>query len=89
MAVQGRTAADVMTSPVVSCNPEHQLPGNSPMMAHKIKRLPVVDADGRLIGWSGARVCSPRLATMLPRHCPLKATHRRICKPGVPGSQPE
>jgi CBS domain-containing protein len=54
VAAEGRTAADVMTSPVVT------LPTNAPiadavrlMMAHRIKRIPVVDADGRLVGMVG------------------------------------
>jgi CBS domain-containing protein len=43
-----------MTSPVVT------LPTNAPiadavrlMMAHKIKRIPIIDADGRLVGMVG------------------------------------
>jgi len=54
VAAEGRTAADVMTSPVVT------LPTNAPiadavrlMMAHKIKRIPIIDADGRLVGMVG------------------------------------
>lgn len=54
VAAEGRTAADVMTSPVVT------LPTDAPiadavrlMMAHRIKRIPVVDADGRLVGMVG------------------------------------
>lgn len=54
VAAEGRSAADVMTSPVVT------LPTDAPiadairlMMAHKIKRIPIVDADGRLVGMVG------------------------------------
>lgn len=54
VVAQGRTAADVMTSPVVT------LPSDAPiheairlMIAQQIKRIPVVDADGRLIGLVG------------------------------------
>ena len=54
VAAEGRTAADVMTSPVVT------LPTDAPiadavrlMMAHKIKRIPIIDADGRLVGMVG------------------------------------
>jgi CBS domain-containing protein len=54
VAAEGRTAADVMTSPVVT------LPTNAPiadavrlMMAHKIKRIPIIDTDGRLVGMVG------------------------------------
>jgi CBS domain-containing protein len=54
MAVQGRTAADIMTSPVVTVTPSTPVAeAIRLMMAHKIKRLPVVDADGRLIGLVG------------------------------------
>ncbi|PMP79086.1 MAG: hypothetical protein C0183_15060, partial [Roseiflexus castenholzii] len=51
---EGRTAADVMTSPVVT------LPADAPiteavrlMMTHKIKRIPVVDANKRFVGMVG------------------------------------
>jgi|OM-RGC.v1.002753856 CBS-domain-containing membrane protein len=54
VAAEGRTAADVMTSPVVT------LPADAPiteavrlMMTHKIKRIPVVDADKRFVGMVG------------------------------------
>jgi CBS domain-containing protein len=54
VAAEGRTAADVMTSPVVT------LPTAAPiadavrlMMAHKIKRIPIIDTDGRLVGMVG------------------------------------
>lgn len=54
VATEGRTAADVMTSPAIT------LPTDAPitqairlMMAHKIKRIPIVDADGRLVGLVG------------------------------------
>jgi len=47
----GRTAADVMTSPVITISPEATLTGVAAAM-HKrdLKRLPVVDQDGRLVG---------------------------------------
>jgi CBS-domain-containing membrane protein/PII-like signaling protein len=54
VAANGRTATDIMTSPVFT------LPTDAPiseairlMMAHQIKRLPVVDQDGRLRGIVG------------------------------------
>ncbi len=54
VAARGRTAADVMTSPVVTATPEMPIPeAIRLMMAHKIKRLPVVDASGRLVGLVG------------------------------------
>jgi CBS domain-containing protein len=54
VAARGRTAADVMTSPVVTVTPETPIPeAIRLMMAHKIKRLPVVDSSGRLVGLVG------------------------------------
>ncbi len=54
VAARGRTAADVMTSPVVTVTPETPIPeAIRLMMAHKIKRLSVVDAGGRLVGLVG------------------------------------
>jgi CBS-domain-containing membrane protein len=54
VAAKGRVAADIMTSPVVTVTPE--TPTSEAiqlMMAHKIKRLPVVDASGQLVGMIG------------------------------------
>lgn len=46
----GRTAADLMTSPVVTIDSDATIPEAARLLArHRIKRLPVVD-DGRLIG---------------------------------------
>jgi len=54
VTARGRTAADVMTSPVVTVTPETPITeAIGLMMAHKIKRLPVVDAGGRLVGLVG------------------------------------
>ena len=54
VTARGRTAADVMTSPVVTVTPETSIPeAIRLMMAHKIKRLPVVDASGQLVGLVG------------------------------------
>jgi CBS-domain-containing membrane protein/PII-like signaling protein len=54
VAARGRTAADVMTSPVVTVTPETSIPeAIRLMMAHKIKRLPVVDANSHLVGLVG------------------------------------
>jgi CBS domain-containing protein/PII-like signaling protein len=51
---RGRTAADIMTSPVVTVTPETPIAeAIRLMMAHQIKRLPVVDASGRLLGLVG------------------------------------
>ncbi|MFE5332810.1 CBS domain-containing protein [Embleya sp. NPDC056575] len=48
---EGHTAHELMTTPVVSVEPAAgTLRGARLMDRHHIKRLPVVDADGRLIG---------------------------------------
>jgi CBS domain-containing protein len=54
VAARGRTAADVMTSPVITVTPDTPIAEAIRLMiAHRIKRLPVVDADGRLVGLVG------------------------------------
>jgi CBS domain-containing protein len=54
VAARGRTAADVMCSPVVTVTPDTPIvEAIRLMMSHRIKRLPVIDADGRLIGLVG------------------------------------
>jgi CBS domain-containing protein/PII-like signaling protein len=54
VAARGRTAADAMTSPVVTVTPDTPIAeAIRLMMTHKIKRLPVVDAAGRLVGLVG------------------------------------
>jgi CBS domain-containing protein len=54
VAPRGRTAADVMTNPVVTVTLETTITeAIGLMIAHKIERLPVVDADGRLVGLVG------------------------------------
>jgi CBS domain-containing protein len=54
LATAGRTAADIMTSPVVTVAPDTQLAEAIRLMiAHRIKRLPVVAADGKLVGIVG------------------------------------
>jgi len=54
VAARGRTAADVMTSPVVTVALDTPIGEVIQLMiAHRVKRLPVVDADGRLAGLIG------------------------------------
>jgi CBS domain-containing protein len=49
-----RTAAEVMTSPVITVTADTSLlEALRLLLAHRIKRLPVVDAEGRLIGLVG------------------------------------
>jgi CBS domain-containing protein len=49
-----RTAAEVMTGQVVTVTPETSLPeALRLLLEHKIKRLPVVDVNGRLVGLVG------------------------------------
>lgn len=52
--LERRTAAEVMTSPVVTVRPETSLlEALSLLLEHHIKRLPVVDAEGRPVGLVG------------------------------------
>jgi CBS domain-containing protein len=45
------TAGELMTSPAITIHPDATIPGAARTMnAHHIRRLPVVDEDGRLIG---------------------------------------
>lgn len=63
VATQGRTAADVMSSPVFTVTPA--TPTTEAvrlMMAYKIKRLPVVDQEGRLLGMIGRAAVLSALA---------------------------
>lgn len=54
VAVKGRSAAEVMTSPVITVTPETPTAeAINVMMTHKIKRLPVVDEAGHLVGLIG------------------------------------
>jgi CBS domain-containing protein len=51
---KGRTAADIMTSPLVTVAPETPLTDVIRLMiAHRIKRIPVVDMLGRSLGMVG------------------------------------
>jgi CBS domain-containing protein len=46
-----RTASDLMTSPAIAIGPEARLPDAARLMYRKgVKRLPVVDGEGRLVG---------------------------------------
>ncbi len=50
----GQTAAELMTAPALTVRPETPLADALQLMlAHQIKRLPVVDAEGRLLGLLG------------------------------------
>ena len=45
------TAEELMTSPAVTIHPDAPIPSAARLMtAHRIRRLPVVDPDGKLIG---------------------------------------
>jgi CBS-domain-containing membrane protein len=51
---RGTTAGDLMTSPAVTITPDDTLERAARLMyACKVKRLPVVDADGHLVGIVG------------------------------------
>ncbi|MFV9505846.1 MAG: DUF190 domain-containing protein [Oscillochloridaceae bacterium umkhey_bin13] len=54
LAAKGRTAAEVMTSPVITVTPSMPIAeATALMMSQRVKWLPVVDADERLIGMIG------------------------------------
>ncbi len=63
VAAQGRTAADVMSSPVFTVTPATPISeAIRLMMTYKIKRLPVVDSEGRLVGMIGRAAVLSALA---------------------------
>ena len=68
MTARGRTAADVMTIPVITVALD-TLIGQviQLMIAHKVKRLPVVDAEGRLAGMIGRAAVLAALSTRGPK----------------------
>jgi CBS domain-containing protein len=48
---RGTTAGDLMTSPPVTITPEDTIPHAARLMySHRVKRLPVVDVKGHLVG---------------------------------------
>ncbi|RMD80647.1 MAG: CBS domain-containing protein [Chloroflexi bacterium] len=54
LALQNQTAANVMTSPVITVTPDTPITAAiEQMITHRIKRLPVVDDQGRLVGMVG------------------------------------
>jgi len=54
LALKDHTAADVMTSPALTVNPETPITvAIELMIERRIKRLPVVDAQGKLVGMVG------------------------------------
>ncbi|MCW5860734.1 MAG: CBS domain-containing protein, partial [Caldilineales bacterium] len=54
VALARRTAAEVMTRDPITVRPDTPLlEALQLLLAHKIKRLPVVDGDGRLVGLVG------------------------------------
>lgn len=53
---------DVLTAPVLSCRPEDNLGDAMDLMAaHHIRRMPVRDAAGRVVGWITLADLSRRL----------------------------
>jgi CBS-domain-containing membrane protein len=53
---------DVLTTPVVSCRPEDDVRNAMDLMAsHHVRRLPVRDAAGRVVGWVTLADLSRRL----------------------------
>lgn len=54
LALKNHTAADVMTSPVITVTPDTSITAAVELtIARRIKRLPVVDSEGRLMGMVG------------------------------------
>jgi CBS domain-containing protein len=69
IAARGRTAADVMTSAVVTVKPDTPIAeAIRLMMAHRIKRLPVVDEQGRLVGLVGRAGIMAALSHLAGEH---------------------
>ena len=67
LVVQGRDpkairVREIMSSPVVTCRPEDTLQAAMDLMAaHHIRRLPVCDAAGGVVGWITLSDLSRRL----------------------------
>jgi CBS domain-containing protein len=56
------TVREIMSSPVVTCRPEDAVQAAMDLMAaHHIRRLPVCDPAGRVIGWITLSDLSRRL----------------------------
>lgn len=77
-----RTVRDVMTTEVVAVSPQASLGAAAKLMvARKLKRLPVIDADGRLTGMIGRLdLLNTIAAVQLPQW------HPEAYKPGVGGT---
>jgi CBS-domain-containing membrane protein len=66
LAVRGHTAADVMTSPALTLRDDTPIGAAiRELIAAGLKRMPVVDADGRLVGLVGRAGLLRALATQL------------------------
>lgn len=62
-----RTAAEVVTSPLITTRPDTPLlAALGLLLQHKIKRLPVVDSAGRLVGLVGRGQIMQAVAQDLP-----------------------
>jgi CBS domain-containing protein len=72
---RGLTARDLMTSPAVTVGPRTTVRQAARLMAHRhVKRLPVVDADGRLLGIIG------RSDVLAVFRCPDEAIRQAIVR---------
>ena len=75
---------DVLTTPVLSCQPEDNLRGAMDMMAaHHVRRLPVRDGAGRVVGWVTLADVSRRL---LLDSGSLQAALREVTEGGTPAA---
>ena len=75
---------DVLTTPVVSCRPEDDARSAMDLMAaHNVRRLPVRDAAGRVVGWLTLADLSRRL---LLDSGSLQAALREVTEGGDPAA---
>ena len=77
---------DVLTTPVLSCLPEDDLRSAMDLMAaHQVRRLPVRDAAGRVVGWVTLADLSRRL---LLDSGSLQAALREVTEGGETAAEP-
>lgn len=73
---RGLTAVDLMTSPAVTIHPDSTIPAAARVMnTHRVRRLPVVDSDNKLVGMVSRR---DLLATFLRPDAEIAAEVREL-----------
>ena len=76
-----RTVVEVMSSPPVCCRPEDEVRTALAAMAeHRVRRLPVADAEGRLAGMVSMTDLVRRAGAAIPA-AELLETQRRVTRP--------